>query len=74
MPPNDDAALIAAHHARDIETLVRIYLAEADRRAEQHDVDAECFFLTQAYVWALDGGHPEAERLHARLKAHGRDA
>lgn len=74
MLQSDDEAIIAAHHARDVATLVRIYRTEADRRAEQCDVDAECFFLTQAYVWALEGGHPDANTLHSRLKAYGREA
>ena len=74
MPQNDDATLIAAHKARDVETLVRIYRAEADRLGDRGEVDAECFFLTQAYVWALEAGHPDTADLHARLKAHGREA
>jgi hypothetical protein len=65
-----DAALIAAHEAGDSVRLVRLYTRAANCA---DDVDAECFFLTQAYVFALQTGAPEATALHARLKAYGRE-
>lgn len=69
-----DAALIAAHAAGDGRALVRLYARAADQaRDADGNVDAECFFLTQAYVFALQTGAPEASALHARLKAHGRE-
>jgi hypothetical protein len=36
-------------------------------------VDAACFYLTHAYVFALSAGATEAGALHARLLAHGRE-
>ncbi|MEM1299564.1 MAG: hypothetical protein AAGH68_09820 [Pseudomonadota bacterium] len=65
-----DAALLDAHEADDREQLVRLYMQAAD---QANDVDAECFYLTHAYVFALQTGAPEAGALHARLKAHGRE-
>ncbi|MFK7941487.1 MAG: hypothetical protein AB8B85_01010 [Paracoccaceae bacterium] len=65
-----DASLIAAHHAGDGGSLVHLYAQAAD---QANDVDAECFYLTHAYVFALEAGAPEANALHARLKAHGRE-
>ena len=70
-PSNDD--LLAAHAAGDKETLVRIYTALADQREAEDAVDAACFYLTQAYVFALEIGHPSVEALHARLVTHGRE-
>jgi hypothetical protein len=68
-----DAALLAAHAAGDERALVRLY-ADAARAAElARDVDRACFFLTQAYVFALASGASEAGALHARLLAHGRE-
>ena len=32
-----------------------------------------CFFLTHAYIFALDVGDPRARALHLRLKAQGRE-
>jgi hypothetical protein len=66
-----EAAILAAHAADDRRALARLYARAADRL---NDLDAACFFLTHAYVFALETGAPEAGKLHARLKAHGREA
>lgn len=68
-----NAAAIAASKAGDEAALVALYLEEADRLEAQGDVDAACFYLTQAYVFALHLGDPRASDLHARLMAHGRE-
>jgi hypothetical protein len=68
-----DAALIEAHEAGDRPCLVSLYSQAADTEEAAGDIDACCFYLTQAYVFALAGGLPEAGRLHARLLAHGRE-
>jgi len=65
-----EARLLAAHEGDDRFALVRLYTQAADIA---NDLDAECFFLTYAYIFALDAGAPEATVLHARLKAHGRE-
>ena len=73
MQPNEsdlDAQILAAHARRDFDALATLYEQAADRAAS---VDAECFFLTYAYVFALDAGATGAPRLHARLKAYGRE-
>jgi hypothetical protein len=69
-----DAALLAAHEARDGPALARLYARAGDWRERAGDVDAACFYLTHAYVYALEEGAPEAAALHARLRAHGREA
>ncbi len=68
-----DAALIAAHEAGDHARLVVLYAEAADGAEAAGDTGACCFFLTQAYVFALVTGAPEAGALHARLMAHGRE-
>ncbi len=50
-----------------------LYAEAGDRELAAGNVDAGCFFLTHAFVYALEDGHPEADRLHAALKRHGRD-
>ncbi len=65
-----DAQMIAAHEARDQEALIRLYTQAAD---QANDLTASCFYLTHAYVFALEAGAPEAPALHARLKAQGRE-
>ncbi len=64
-----DARLLAAHARGDKDALVALYEEAADGA---NDLDAACFYLTHAYVFALDRGHDHVDRLHARLAAHGR--
>ncbi|RBI87117.1 hypothetical protein DRV85_03045 [Rhodosalinus halophilus] len=66
-----DAALLEAHAAGDRAALIRLY-AQAAEAAD--DGEAAGFYLTHAYVFALEAGAPEAAALHARLKAEGREA
>lgn len=66
-----DAAMIEAHDRADRAALIRLYTLAADLA---NSLDAACFFLTQAYVFALETGANEAKTLHERLVAHGREA
>ena len=66
-----DAALIAAHGRHDAPDLIRLYLEAADAA---RDAAQEGFFLTQAYVFALESHDPRAPDLHKRLRATGREA
>lgn len=64
-----DARLLAAHAADDRSALVTLYTEAADAAAR---LDASCFYLTHAYVFALEMNHPAADTLLHRLKSHGR--
>ena len=64
-----DDRLLAAHAREDRRALVTLY-GEAGMTA--NDIDASCFYLTHAYIYALEMGHPDADSLHARLAKHGR--
>ncbi|MGI3212313.1 hypothetical protein ACROSR_14490 [Roseovarius tibetensis] len=66
-----DTLMIRAHDTGDQRALIDLYAEAADR---VNDTDASCFYLTHAYVFALEAGAHEAGPLHARLKAHGREA
>ena len=68
-----DAELLAAHAAGDKGKLVQGYTLAADQAEGDGDVGRACFFLTQAWVFALDAGDPRAAKLKARLVAHGRE-
>jgi len=68
-----DAAFLRAHEAGDAAALIALYTAAGDAREAAGDVDAACFYLTQAYVFALEAGAAEAGALNARLAAHGRE-
>lgn len=66
-----DAQMLAAHAAHDQSALIRLYTQAAD---QANSLDAACFYLTHAYIFALEAGATEAHDLHARLVQHGREA
>lgn len=65
-----DARLLEAHAADDKQALAALY-QEAASIAETPD--AEAFFLTHAYVFALEAGLPLADQLRTRLVTLGRE-
>lgn len=64
------ARLLAAHGVGDQGALVGLY-AQAANVARTDDEAG--FFLTHAYVFALETGHKDAPTLRARLVAMGRE-
>ncbi len=68
-----DAALLAAHAAGDRGRLIQGYEQAADLAEAAGEVDRACFFLTQAWVFALEAGDARANGLKARLTGHGRE-
>ena len=76
MPQNEDdvdAEIIDAHRCGDNVALVTFYAHAADRAEADGDRDAADFFLTHAYVYALEAGDKRVGDLHASLKARGRE-
>ncbi|MBF9032556.1 hypothetical protein HKCCE3408_19325 [Rhodobacterales bacterium HKCCE3408] len=63
-----DTALQSAHAAGDRAGLSRLYALAADAVALPAET---AFLLTQAYVFALDAGLPEATALKGRLQEMG---
>ena len=61
--------LLDAHARGDRDALISGYTAAADA---ENDIDAACFFLTHAYVFALEAGDDRAPTLRARLEEQGR--
>ncbi len=68
-----DASVLAAHAAGDQRDLARLYAQAGDLAEAAGEIDAACFYFTHAYVFALAAGAAEADALHARLLAHGRE-
>lgn len=66
-----NARLLEAHAAGDKQALVTLYAQAADGSA---DPGESWFFLTQAYVFALELDHPDLPALKARLVAAGRES
>ena len=69
-PAELDAALLAAHAAGDRAALSGLYTHAAECAPDE---TAAGFYLTHAYIFALEAGLPEAEGLRQRLKAQGRE-
>lgn len=69
-----DAALIAAHEAEDLALLTTLYQEAADAAERAGKTDAACFYLTHAYVFALQSGSDVARALNERLSELGREA
>lgn len=65
-----DTRLLAAHDVDDRQLLIALYSEAADCA---NDADACGFYLTHAYVYALEAGDPQAAALCARLVAMGRE-
>jgi hypothetical protein len=68
-----ETALLAAHEEGDEAALAGLYARAADAAAAAGRGDAEGFYLTHAYVYALASGHVRADAFHARLVGLGRD-
>jgi len=65
-----DAQLLAAHEAGDGPRLAKLY-AQAAAASES---ELQCsFYLTHAYVFALEAGLPEAKDYHQQLKLMGKE-
>ncbi len=65
-----DDALIAAHAIEDKATLVILY---AQAAAQTQDIDTKAFFLTHAYIFALEINHPNRDELRSQLAGMGRE-
>lgn len=74
VPPQEvradlDAALLLAHSTRDHAALVTLYC-----EAARHSIGtAQAFYLTHAYIFALELGDPRAPTLHDELVNLGAD-
>jgi len=66
-----DAELCAAHAAGDGARLADLYARAAEVAP---DAEAAAFYLTHAFVFALEAGAPRADALRAILAASGREA
>ena len=68
-----DAALLDAHEKNDYPQLVTLYRQAGLSCIDANDVDAGCFYLTHAYLFALVAGLSVATEIHQTLVAFGRE-
>jgi hypothetical protein len=64
-----DARLMNAHETGDKPELVTLYTEAA---CQTDDDNARAFFLTHAYVFALEINHPDVANIKSQLKAMNR--
>jgi len=65
--------LLAAHSCGDRPGMLRLYGRAGDLAHADGQINAACFFWTQAYIFALELGDNRAEILRDRLREHGRE-
>lgn len=67
-----DQQLLQSHAKQDVPALIQLYQQAAEVAEVRQDYDAACFYLTHAFVYALEHGAPEAEELNRKLYERGR--
>lgn len=68
-----DRDILAAHAAGRIDLLPALYHQAGLALLARDDVDHACFFLTQAYIFALETGDARAGDIHRILVHYGRE-
>jgi hypothetical protein len=68
-----NADLLVAHAVGDKPALVRLYRSAGDHMLSLGNIDAGCFYLTHAYIFALDCDDESVAKIHQILVAHGRE-
>jgi hypothetical protein len=66
-----DQELLAAHEAKDSHKLAEIYGEHGFARLAENE-DEGCFYLSFAYVFALEACHALLEKIETTLKTHKR--
>ncbi|WP_057466150.1 hypothetical protein [Pseudovibrio sp. POLY-S9] len=67
-----DRELLDAHAKEDRDALIRLYTEAGNQSETAGNTDAAWFYLTHAFVFALEAGSPDAPHLNARLAEQGR--
>ena len=65
--------IIAAHKRNDLNNLALLYKSLGMYELEKSNIDAGCFFLTNAYTYALEQNLNSAKKIHEVLKLYGRE-
>lgn len=65
--------MLEAHERHDHDALVPLYRLAAEFRFAENNVEAACFYLTHAYVYALETGADIVGEIRELLVIHGRE-
>ena len=66
------ADLLKAHAQGDGPALVDLYAQAAQMAKDDQDIDRAGFYLTHAWIFALECGHPKANAIRDELRQQGR--
>ena len=66
-------SIITAHKQNDRHNLARLYENLGMFELKRNNIDAGCFFLTNAYTYALEEDLNSAKKIHKILKLLGRE-
>ena len=72
-PAEINENIITAHKRNDPNNLALLYESLGMYELEKNNIDAGCFFLTNAYTYALEQDLSSAKEIHAILKLYGRE-
>ena len=65
--------IIAAHKENDRNNLSFLYESLGMSELKKNNIHAGCFFLTNAYIYALEANLNPAKKIHEVLKLYGRE-
>ena len=66
-------SIITAHKQNDRNNLALLYESLGMSELKRNNIDAGCFFLTNAYTYALEEDLSSAKKIHKILKLYGRE-
>ena len=70
---NLENKLLKKEKNNHIKKLIRLYTKQGKKKIAHHEIDAGCYYLTNAYIFALECGSRKAKKLHKLLKFYGRE-
>ena len=65
-----ESDLLKAHDQGDGAALVALYARAAQMAKADQDIDRAGFYLTHAWIFALECGHPKANAIRDELRQH----
>ena len=65
--------LLKAIEKNDLPTVVEIFFSHGKAKLDNNEINAGCYYLTNAYIYALEAGSGRIEELHDLLKFYNRE-
>ena len=65
--------LAIALETGDLNKIIEIFAAHGKTKLYNNEIDAGCYYLTNAYIYALESGSDRVWEFHKILKSYGRE-